>query len=59
MEKLTLKYAKDNNFTPIDCVRYFNPKCTDKECDFYLWEFTCFPFDTETMINQLNNKFIK
>ncbi len=58
MEKLTLKYAIENKFTPIDCVKYFKPEWTDEECDFYLWEFTCYPFSTEILIEQLNNKFL-
>jgi len=58
MKKLTLKYALKNKFTPIDCIKYFNPKWTDVECDFYLWEETCFPFSTKDMIKQLNKEFI-
>lgn len=58
MIKLTLKHAIENKFTPIDCVKYFKPEWTDEECDFYLWEFTCFPFSTEILIEQLNNKFL-
>ena len=58
MKKLTLEYALKNKFTPIDCVKYFNPKWTNELCDFYLWEETCFPLSTETLIKQLNNKFL-
>lgn len=58
MEALTLEHALENKFTPIDCVKYFKPEWTDDECDFYLWEFTCFPFSTESMIKQLNEKFL-
>lgn len=58
MEKLTLKYAIENKFTAIDCIKYFNPDWTDDHCDFYLWEFTCYPFSTEILIEQLNNKFL-
>jgi len=59
MKPLTLQHAIDNKFTAVDCVKYFKPGWTDEECDFHLWEFTCFPFSTEIMINQLNQYFIK
>lgn len=59
MNPLTLKHAIENNFTAIDCVKYFKPDWTDKECDFHILEFTCYPFSTEIMIEQLNNFFIK
>jgi hypothetical protein len=58
MKRLTLKYAVDNGFTPIDCVKYFRPEWSDEECDFYLWNFTCFPMSIEDTIKQLNEKFI-
>ena len=56
MNALTLEYVLENKFTPIDCVKYFKPEWTVEDCDFYLWEFTCFPLSTEIMINQLNEK---
>ena len=59
MNPLTLKHAIENNFTAIDCVKYFNPDWTDEECDFHLWEFTCYPLSMEIMIEQLNKYFIK
>ena len=58
MKELTLEYALKNKFTAIDCIKYFNPNWTDEQCDFYLWEHTCFPFSTETLIKQLNSKFL-
>lgn len=58
MEKLTLEYVEENKFTPIDCIKYFNPKWTDEHCDFYLWEETCFPFSTKMLIEQLNSKLL-
>lgn len=59
MNPITLQHAIDNKFTAVDCVRYFKPDWTDKECDFYLWEHTCFPFSMEVMIEQLNKYFVK
>lgn len=58
MEALTKKYALENKFTPIDCVKYFKPEITDEEADFIIWEETCFPFSTDEMIKQLNDKFL-
>lgn len=57
MDPLTYQYAIENDFTPMDCVRYFKPEASDQECDFILWEKTCFPASTETMIAQLNQYF--
>ena len=59
MNSLTLQHAIDNKFTAVDCVKYFNPDWTDEECDFHLWEFTCYPFSMEVMIEQLNQYFVK
>ncbi len=58
MNPLTLEYALENKFKPIDCVKYFKPDWTDAECDDFLWEHTCFPFSNESMINQLNEHFL-
>jgi len=57
MKPLTLEYATQNNFTPIDCVKYFKPDWSEEACFDLLMEETCYPFDFETMIKQLNNKF--
>ena len=59
LKPLTLEYAIKNHFSPIDCIKYFKPEWSDEQCDIYLWEFTSFPLSIETMINQLNKKFIK
>ncbi len=56
--KLTKKYCIANKFTPIDCVRYFKPKITNKEADFILFELTCFPLSISRTIKQLNDIFI-
>ena len=57
---LTKDYIIKNGLSGIDLIKYFNPEWTDNECDFYLWEFTTFPFSPiENLITQLNNKFIK
>ncbi len=58
IEPLTEGHAIKNKFTGIDCVKYFNPDWTDKDCDFHLWNETCFPFSTTIMIDQLNKEFI-
>ena len=58
MKKLTLRYAVENKFRGVDCVKYFDKNTSDKEADYILWEETCFPFSSEAMIKQLNNKFL-
>ena len=57
MKPLTTEYAKENNFTPLDCVKYFKPDWSDEACFDLLIEETSYPFDFERMITQLNNKF--
>ena len=59
LKPLTLEYAIKNHFSPIDCIKYFKPEWSDGQCEIYLWEFTSFPLSIESMINQLNKKFIK
>ena len=50
---LTIEQANQIS-NPIELVKYFKPDWTDEECDYYLWEFTCFPFDLEETVKQLN-----
>lgn len=57
-EPLTLEFIEKNKMSGIDCLKYFNPDWNDLECDYYLWEHTCFPFSTEILITQLNDKFL-
>lgn len=40
-----------------DVVRYYNPTATDKECEFILWEETCFPFDHTITLKQIFDFF--
>ena len=58
MKELTLAYALENKFTPNDMVRYFDKEMTDEQCDFVLWDQTCFPFDMKGTVTQLNNLFL-
>lgn len=59
MKPLTLEYLVENKMSYYDLIRYFNPRYSDNECDFYLWEHTSFPFSPiEQLIKELNNKFI-
>lgn len=39
-----------------DAIRFFRPDWNDEQCEFYLWEETCYPFSTEVLIEQLNNQ---
>lgn len=59
MKPLTLEYIEKNKILiPNDWVRYFKPEASDRECDFILWEQTCFPFSTKITIDQLNKLFL-
>jgi hypothetical protein len=57
MEELTIEMANKMPF--IDWVKYFRPDWTDDECEFYLWELTCFPFGFKDVIKQLNEQLLK
>jgi hypothetical protein len=59
MKPLTIEYAIENKLSPTDCVKYFKPNWSEKECSHYLWENTCFPFSNEKMIESLNEQFLK
>ena len=57
MTELTIEMAKDMDF--IDWVQHFRPEWTEDECDFYIWEYTCFPFGFKETIKQLNEQLLK
>lgn len=59
MKPLTLEYAIEHKFTPIDCVKYFKPNWCNVGCEEFLWNFTCYPFSNERMIEQLNQQLIE
>lgn len=56
IKTLTTETAIKNKMSPIDCVKYFRPDWTDDQCDYYLWEETCFPMNTDIWISQLNEQ---
>jgi hypothetical protein len=58
MQELTLEYVISNKMSAIDCVKHFKPEWTNEECDFFIWEHTCFPSSTEFMIKQINANFL-
>jgi hypothetical protein len=55
-EPLTLEQAIERRYTPIDCVKYYRPNWTNKQCDVYLWENTCYPMSNEILLEQLNKQ---
>jgi hypothetical protein len=54
MTELTIEMANKMNY--IDLVKHFRPEWSDEQCEFYLWEYTCFPFHYEETIKQLNEQ---
>ena len=58
-KRLTLNHIKKNKLSAIDLVKHFNPTWSDEQCDFHLWENTCFPFSIESVVTQLNQQFLK
>ena len=57
--KLTLRTAANDGFTLFGCVTYYWPYYTDEQCEFTLWEKTCYPNSSEIMLNQLYELYIK
>jgi hypothetical protein len=58
MNPLTVQHAIDNQFRGIDLVKYFKPDLSDEECDYILWQKTCFPMSLKRTIEQLNEMFL-
>ena len=58
MKKLTKEYILQNKLTSVMLVKYFKPDWTDEKCDQYLWNKTCFPFNLQTTIHQLNDQLL-
>ena len=56
MTELTIEMA--NTMLYIDWVKHFRPNWSDEQCEFYLWEYTCFPFHYVETIKQLNNQLL-
>lgn len=55
---LTVEHAEKNNFNLIDCCKFFDASLTNDECEFIIWEHTCFPIgDKHKIIKQLNEYF--
>jgi hypothetical protein len=60
MTELTIEMAMDisNKTSYKDWVKHFRPEWTDEQCEFYLWEYTCFPFGFKEIIKQLNEQLL-
>jgi hypothetical protein len=56
MTELTIEQANKMHY--IDWVKHFKPDWTDEQCEFYLWEYTCFPFGFKETIKQLNEQLL-
>jgi hypothetical protein len=57
MQELTVEQA--NKMPYIDWVKHFRPDWTVDQCEFYLWEYTCFPLHFVETIKQLNEQLLK
>lgn len=40
-----------------DVVRHYKPEATDEEIAWLIWNETCYPFDNETTLRQINSYF--
>ena len=58
-EELTFEQAKKNKFSMIDACKYYFPDWSNEECDFVIWEKTCFPMSTVTALSQLYQLYLK
>lgn len=41
-----------------EAIKYYFPNAEDDECDFILWEKTCFPFDREYTLDDLYRYYL-
>jgi hypothetical protein len=47
----------DGKMTWIDVIRHYAPETTEQEAEYFLWNETCYPFDNETALKQIQNHF--
>jgi hypothetical protein len=52
-EKLTIEKAIELKLSATKVVKFYFPDKSDEECDYILWEETCFPFSNEVMMEQI------
>ena len=38
-------------------MKHYKPDITEKEADYILWNETCYPFDNEITLSQINEYF--
>lgn len=57
-EPLTFEMVQ-NKMSAQACIKYYRPDWTDTECDYYIWNETCYPFSTEKFIEQINTQLGK
>lgn len=53
MKDALTKEQVDGKMTWQEVIRYYKPDATDDECEYLLWNETCFPFSDETTLKQL------
>jgi len=61
MTELTIDMAMDiaNKTSYKDWVKHFRQDWSDEQCEFYIWEHTCFPLHFAETIKQLNEQLLK
>ena len=57
MDVLTIDSVTENKYTWADCIKHYKPEATKEECEYILWEHTCYPFDAETTLEQIKEYF--
>lgn len=58
-EKLTIQKAIELKFSALKIIQYYFPDKSNEECDYILWEETCFPFSNEIMMDQIYELYLK
>lgn len=59
MEKTELtKEDVDGKMTWREVIRYYWPEKTNEECEYILWNETCYPFSDETTCHQIYNLYL-
>lgn len=57
--ELTIAMAANDFMSWIDAIRYYWPDHTPAQCDYILWNETCYTFSAELTLKQLYELYIK
>lgn len=56
--KISIEKAIELKWSAVRVIQFYFPDKSDEECDYILWEETCFPFSNEVMLEQIYEKYL-